>query len=811
MFHQVVIISMMLILVLVGTGTRVVSLNPRILFVGLAALSFLAVGINSFKSQQTRQLLLSQADVGWLSLICLTGISVIVAPFPRRSLEIWLLSVGLQLPFAYVTLFSLRRYWKERAIYRGILAVGGYLYLVGTVTTVAYIVQALQARADGVYLAPFRLWTVLDNPNIIAMFVAITVPCIVSYAFTVLKRPERIIIFVWLVGAAITMIASGSRSGAIALFAGVGVSLVLSLLSHPRQPLRRFQQWAAENTRQASIFMVMSIGGVIIGLLVIFYVLSNAPSHANSSDRLELYQTALRSLSMYSLTGQGSGGFILAQQQQHSIPPFLMVPHAHNMILNVAADNGLFGLAGLLIFIVVMVRISFVSWQTQPLRRPMLAGAIGGLIGFFVSGLLDSPMSQPGLFYLASVLFMFIVAGTPLPTKASLWRASLIALPMAAIIIASAVLLARYSDLWRIVYTDAITLSDDAKFVQVGAAKLDALTSQDPADPLVRLQAAYAWAQVASHSTNSVALPTGIQRLEEAIPLDPYLGLHYLNLSVLYTDAGRHADALRAAHQAVTISSEDPVAWLNLGQRLETAGETQSAQDAYAKALTLQPRWSLSPFWQSSESRQVAFSTYKATAMTSTRQLYELIAAGDKAHSDKDSIRASQLYHEALAKARDQSTQTLIEGLVAWNEGDLTLARAKFVDTISMSDASFWKPDAWGYLGMIAAERGDQAELIAAYNNLYILITSRGIGGLETAKSITYANSSFWRFGLVSDYLPQVTILDVTTPQIDALKVLAKSKVTNGDLYGAQQVYRVIAQSNPLDTEAHDALLTLNP
>src|SRR5205823_6094797 len=128
--------------------------------------------------------------------------------------------------------------------------------------------------------------------------------------------------------------------------------------------------------------------------------------------------------------------------------------------------------------------------------------------------------------------------------------------------------------------------------------------------PLLRFQSGTYWARIAAADSNAQALKNAIDRFEQAIKLSPDLWIHHLNLSVLYARAGQQADALREAKIATASAALDPVAWLNLGMALEASGET--AQDAYIKALQLEPRWSEAGFWQSSPIRQDAQKQYLA-------------------------------------------------------------------------------------------------------------------------------------------------------------------------------------------------------
>ncbi len=795
LLQHLVVLAACFFIVIGGVNSYLVTVNARRLFIGFIVLMSAVILVGRWRNGR---LLLSPADWGWLTLVGLTGLSVITALYPRRSVETWLPTLALPLPIFYAALYLFRRGWPERAIFRALLAVGGYLFLMSTLLTLAYVAHWLSLKSQGVTAFPFRLWGVLDNPALLGMFVAIAAPCWIGYLPAARNRMERLLGIVWLVGAALTMIAAATRSATIATLIGAAAAFVLAVQAHPRQPLARVQRWVVAHKSQARLLGAFAVLVLVAGLAGLFYVESRASGHATEADRFDLYQIAWQTFTAHPLAGAGPGGFVLAELNVHSVPPFPLAPHAHDTVLNLAADSGILGLVGFGALVLFSAWTCVAAWRAQSYSRPILAGLIGGLVGFLAAGLLDYPENQPSLFGLAALLLALIAARTSLPERLSRvmqWRATLIAAAAISITGIALILLVLYMRLWDASNSTQLMAGDMSIDWPATAAHLDALVQTDPSDPLTSAEAAYDWAQAATlDPSNTTALQLAIQRYEQMIPLDPLFSVHHVNLATLYGQAGQHDKALQEAQKAVSLAADDPGTWLVLGVQAEAAGQDAQAIAAYQHALIFNPDWLTLGFWQTSADRHSALTTYTPqTVYIPYIQFNMQRISGDTARTSGQNADAIHDYTLALAATDGPLQQAIAHGLIDFTQGDLKTAQAWLSEAANFGDGSAATAEAWRYLGEVAEQRGDRAAMINAYTQAYEILTTHNV-------SLSYAVNSFWRLGLVTQYLPDVPMLDIDPTSIHDFLTLANAFQVDGDTAGAIQIEQAILRSNPTDT-----------
>jgi O-antigen ligase/tetratricopeptide (TPR) repeat protein len=786
------VIIFIAVLTILVAHNSLLTFNAQLSVAILVAASALIVVYASFRGANKLE---SVVDIGWVAYIVLTAVTVLASSFPRRGLEIWLWTAAIQLPVYYGALYLFRTWNIGRALYRALLGAIGILLFFAVQATISYFSSAAAIRAEGLVPAGFRLFGILNHPNILAMVVAVSVPCIVGYAFTKLKRLEQIVVAVWLVGAAITLYGTGSRTGLIASFIGVLVSVYLALLARPNKPLRRWSEWGQQNRPKA---IGIALGGLTALALIIFlaYQLqSGRPAQDDGGGRASFFRSAIAMAQADPVLGSGPGGFLQYEVLINSVPPVQPFAHAHNTFLTTAAESGLLGLVGLMTLLFTGRRAWRMSWQQRPHRRHLIAGPVGGLAAFLIFGLLDSPTIQPVPFFIATLLLAYVVSGIRPERYTTGLRTGLIASP--AILITSLCIytLLSYNVQWRSTGPDNPPITHEQ-----AARELDKQIANDPYDGFMQLQSAYHWGWAATATPDyrsADATLEAIRHFEVAIKADPQLAIHRLNLAVLYLQAGLDDDALFNAQGAVQRAPLDPLAQLTMAIMQEgDSAELSSA--AYIKALSLNPYWMFAEFWNETPVRRTALEKFK-TSEPNAAYYVNLVA---------------EKYDEALVIATNDGQRRYVMGLRALKANDLVGAK-RAMKQITLTGTGDVQVDAWFVLGDLARQQGDQAEMLRNYWAAYHMIATRGMNGYNSLGDYGYSMIAFNRYGRITDYLPIVPRLDVSPERAASLMVLADAMVTgkfkvDQPVLEAINIYRLILQSNPSDKQAESALKALS-
>lgn len=79
-----------------------------------------------------------------------------------------------------------------------------------------------------------------------------------------------------------------------------------------------------------------------------------------------------------------------------------------------------------------------------------------------------------------------------------------------------------------------------------------------------------------------------VNKLHEALAVDPNFSLAHTALSVLYTRLGQHAEAVKHGLRVCELEPNDPFSFTSMSVTLMRAGKIPEAEDAMARARTLQ-------------------------------------------------------------------------------------------------------------------------------------------------------------------------------------------------------------------------------
>jgi putative inorganic carbon (HCO3(-)) transporter len=295
-----------------------------------------------------------------------------------------------------------------------VAAIGGALTLCGP-----FLVTA-EADAAGLFVflqqatAPVgrRLGETI-NPNILAGVLAVAAPLLLALALPaqagIVAAPGAAVVFTRLRSFGFGLLALltcavllGTESRG-ALLATLVASVLVLILRWPQL------LWALPG-----LLIVVGAGLAWMGPWTAFEQISSGGSIGGWDERLEIWSRAVYAIQDFALTGIGIGAF-------HRVIPLLYpyvqisfgveVPHAHNLVLQVAVDLGLPGLiAYLAIYINLVIMLAAVLRQASGgMNRLLAVGAAGAVTAIMVHGLLDATLWGTKLAFFPWLVFALAV------------------------------------------------------------------------------------------------------------------------------------------------------------------------------------------------------------------------------------------------------------------------------------------------------------------------------------------------------------------------------------------------------------------
>lgn len=245
-----------------------------------------------------------------------------------------------------------------------------------------------------------RVAGVGSHPNVLAAVLALALPFfVVSLANG--RRRERIVAGTGLVLVGIALFFTLSR----AAWAGAGLGCLVTgwAIFGPRLPLRSRRLW------------LVVAGGTAVAVGIAAGIVGGARPDwlfRDSLDpRADMRRVGIEIAREYPMTGAGPGMYSLLYAAHGGSYPFAAV-HAHNTLIQIAADTGVIGLgAAALLLGTALVLIVPALLGRSPERRRAVALPAGVLTVFLVDGLADVPHLYP------DVLVVLAVALAMLPAR----------------------------------------------------------------------------------------------------------------------------------------------------------------------------------------------------------------------------------------------------------------------------------------------------------------------------------------------------------------------------------------------------------
>ena len=625
------------------------------------------------------------------------GISALLSQRPRLSLEPTLAGFGYALAFLFLTRLLTERWYRRR--FEALLVVG-----VITVAA-AYIIQvaldwiswwSLIGRLALPPLRPNFDALIFGTPNLVASFLIVGGPAAVAVIFERTHRRSAAVLPGTVVGIAILL--TGSRGGFLGV--GVGVLIAAALFATQRGVGAIISSIGAALRQRPILLVPVALAAGVVALFgpVIAYRFGQG----GDTLRLDLWRSAVTIFTQNPLFGAGPGTWVQLKVAANA-PGVqnVLVPTAHDMYVQTAAELGIAGLVSLAILAAATVRRLLHAWRDHRAANHILAGAVlvglGALAGQLI---VDNLFNLPFMCLLVIGLVAWLDAGSRTaerPTDAfpaalgggRQWTWTRRAAPLVAL----AGLLLVIPTFIRI---DQASLSDvDGASAALNRdwpaalAAFEEARQKDPGFTLYDIQTAGALARVGRTAEARSLLTSAVDSDQVAVV--------QISLAALEAATGDLASAMKHARTAAALGSNEPTVALNAGIVGEEAGDRAFALDEFANAIAWDPPLARSTFWDS-PTRTVA----KADIVAAARQRAEpedaeLILAYA---SDPRAARAELL---ALPVS---GTRDVYLAAADWLSGDLAAAQSRLLN-ITARDPLDWFAAAW--LSRISRLSGDLA------------------------------------------------------------------------------------------------------
>jgi tetratricopeptide (TPR) repeat protein len=748
-----------------GTFDATVRFRPQLLDTVLAA----GIGVAWLAARLKTRSRIKATGLEWplIALVASQWIATAASLAPRLSIET---TASLTLwAVAFIILCDLfAQGWPQTYVLNGLLVVS---FLVAAETLWVMLVWAApwlrQGQLPPFALRAFRPNTSLGNPNLIAIVLNLLLPLWIVRLVAPGSRRSRLAAGAGIFLSFAALVACASRAGTLATLATLGLMVVLLWRPVPVliQWLRRqWQRWPGlwQGGSLAAALAVVALAAWRLGAPLVNYLLQG---------RWDYWRPAWEMFLASPLLGGGPGLHLVFQTRIDSIPPQLLFPHAHSLVIETLGSSGLVGGAALLWLGVAgaaLVWRRLQRAQDRLLAVALLSGLAGAVVHHFLDHFFGTPVFM-FLFVLVSALaFAPVEKDAPSPT----WHPAWLGVPMA-LLTGIAVFALRGAAL----NSRGVELAAENRWGEAAQAFQQAAQS-DPALSLYSENAAQAFARVGD-------VTQAIPLWRQAARLEPSWALPTASLALLTHDR-------EAMRQALALAPQSYLLALNAGVLAEANGDTPAAQAYYIQALDLDPSLASALFWQQTPWRPQALGLWQARQPADQTPLAPCLAA----LQTKDYERARGCYELVYQKAPADPQAALglarvwlalgnPQQAATYLSADHTLPDLPAMDTI---EAEITRGD-------VALALGDTKSARAVYEWVFGVLGD--YQSYEGPGSYGDSIRSWWLFhreGLPSDLMPQFIRGDIT-PAVDrSLAQLAQwyfaEHQTSNACFILQRVYR---------------------
>lgn len=750
-----------LLLVLVVALTQE-SLDPFTRAIGLSVACVIVVAATVMMTWNGTRVPLSPLTLPLGLLVLFTLVLLPRSPLPGYAVD-RLASLMLGYLVFVMAQISLLRGWRPEAWENALLAVGLLLSALAAAVVVVWYQQWANASGALLPLPPIGLrlpGILLGHPNIMAGFLNLLLPIV--WVRLIVRRAwfVRLVYFLALCTFVGVEYFASSRGGWLGAAAGLGVTTVVLAWSPARRSVGQLWRRNRGVTVAAGFSVIAALAVAGLGIYALLSAQASQTVHAPASTaRTGIWGPAVDIFLASPLVGQGPASFVIRFAQATHLPPGFSTNHAHNLILQLAAEGGVIAVSLALLAFGVGV------WCLLPsLRRgmqepdPALAAYLGGFTALLVHHSVDYLFNVAP--YLVAVMVMAALltfrpegrVSISLPSRALGVACSLAA---AVVLAASLPSLAGTSS-----YLGGLTAAQARDWPAAHQSVCHA-ADQAASVSIYHFECALAIARDAAAGNPKAVLEDAIREQKAGLALDPTWPVHRANLAGLEWAIGNQEEALAHMRQAAAQAPRHALLAANLGQMLEELGRDDEAIQAYRQALDADPLLRETAFFASSPLRARALAGFMPSSPPSESD--RLVAAGRTALDRSDPQAALPLLTAAV-EANPRSARAL--AWRAWAYADLGQPELAWGDVQTALFIDSRSPEALGVSALVAQRLGRDSEALEFARRLFNTLE-------ESSLSTSYYAELYRRPFLPFDLVPQLRRLIPTREMHAALEMVS--------------------------------------
>jgi tetratricopeptide (TPR) repeat protein len=501
--------------------------------------------------------------------------------------------------------------------------------------------------------------------------------------------------------------------------------------------------------------------------------------------------------------------------ETHSIPPNRLHAVAHSYPINLAAESGLLGLAGLAWLTITLAWHVWRTWgRLSPTGRATRVGAVAALISCAVHSQFDSVAGVPYIAFILAFLLALLLAPQPSPPSArqtARRRADAWLLPIGwGILVVTAVWSLRAT----LPFSRAIEAANAGHWEEA-ASLFDVAEQRDPALAYYDLQAGYAHGRLAAEGDTD-HLDAALAHYEAGVRRSPNYGLNAAHLGALYRQAGDPDEAVAWTERAVDLAPRSALFALNLGRLYEELGQFESAERQYKKTLNRAPEWAEAAFWRATPLRQALADNWLANhpppqPVEAPRSVREWSTVGRAALRAGRAAEALDAFEQAVTLNPHDVAAHVGQGRAYLALGQA--AEAERVLHTALSGGVTLELDHARALALLAQIYDGWGEREKAIRALQAAISS-GQQTLSQQPYVlgwrSYPNFLFYRESPEEHLLPQLAVITVTDEVTEWMLQLGAWHEEAGDRSAAREIYREVLEAAPDVEEAQQRLQALD-